>query len=190
MKSRSTGSKRRKQSSVLPRSPKHGEILTAVDVKERLVQDVSGATLLLWPPNLFAFTSYTLMLSGAYQLVVSPPPGERERYHWPPTRALLDKLLDCLIEGRTQRNSVVTLAQGLRADFDFAEYVLRYIDRGPKSERYNIWTYLVRKTALEWRSRFEKMTKAKWNRYSKGIPVALKTNQELRAARARTSVPP
>jgi hypothetical protein len=96
-----------KPSDVLPEPRKGGEILTALDVKERLVQDVSGATFLLWPPNLFAFTSYTLMLSGAYQLVVSPPPGDTARYHWPPTRALLDKLLERLIAGRPKTSKIV-----------------------------------------------------------------------------------
>jgi hypothetical protein len=37
---------------------------------------------LLWPPDLFAFTSQILRITGAYQLVVSPP--QNEQTAWPP----------------------------------------------------------------------------------------------------------
>lgn len=37
--------------------------------------------LLLWSPDLFAYTSYLMSLTGAYQLVVSPPKGKK----WQPT---------------------------------------------------------------------------------------------------------
>lgn len=37
---------------------------------------------LLWPPDLFALTSYILAKTSAYQLVVSPPAGKR----WPPKK--------------------------------------------------------------------------------------------------------
>src|SRR6266403_4259258 len=36
---------------------------------------------LLWPPDLFAYTSRILSMTGAYHLTVSPPRGD----HWPPT---------------------------------------------------------------------------------------------------------
>lgn len=72
------------------------------DYKERLLR-----VFLLWPPDLFAFTSHILSTTGAYQLVVSPPsskffeiigevkdhlahcgmtPEDCNRYlfHWPP----------------------------------------------------------------------------------------------------------
>lgn len=58
-----------------------GRKLCAEDVAERLIPDLGMAELLLWPPDLFAFTSYLLSLTGAYQLVVSPPSGER----WQPS---------------------------------------------------------------------------------------------------------
>src|SRR5687767_7967899 len=43
-------------------------------------------TLLLWPPNLFAFTSEILSATGAYYLVVSPAKDEEHerREVWPP----------------------------------------------------------------------------------------------------------
>lgn len=42
--------------------------------------------LLLWPPNLFAFTGSILGVTGAYYLIVSPPRDEstEERETWPP----------------------------------------------------------------------------------------------------------
>jgi hypothetical protein len=78
----------------------------------------------------------------------------------------------------------------MRSELDFAEYVLRYLRQGPESDRYNIWTYLVRKTALEWRSRFEATTKRKWSTHRKAITMAPGTNQKRRSAYAKTSVPP
>jgi hypothetical protein len=47
-------------------------------------------SLLLWPPNLFAFTSLILGTTGAYYLVVSPPRDEEDPYArrqiWPPQK--------------------------------------------------------------------------------------------------------
>jgi hypothetical protein len=189
MTTRKIGKTTSRKRSAVSEPKKGGEILTALDVKERLVQDLSGATFLLWPPNLFAFTSYTLMLSGAYQLVVSPPPGAKTLYHWPPTRALLDTLLDRLIESRPHRTSVINLAGKLRAELDFAEYVVKYISGGPESDRYNIWTYLVRKTALDWRLQFEEMRAAQWMKHLKSIPIALDADHTLREADAKAKVP-
>ncbi len=53
-----------------------GRKLTATDLAERLLPDLSMNELLLWSPDLFAFTSYIMSHTGAYQLVVSPPTGK------------------------------------------------------------------------------------------------------------------
>jgi hypothetical protein len=51
--------------------------LTAYDLSERLLPDLKMNEFLLWSPDLFAFTSYILSHTGAYQLVVSPPRGKK-----------------------------------------------------------------------------------------------------------------
>jgi hypothetical protein len=60
-----------------------GDSITAEDVAQRLMPTGNIHEVLLWPPDLFAFTSYILTLTSAYQLVVSPPSGK----HWPPSLA-------------------------------------------------------------------------------------------------------
>ena len=53
---------------------------TMLDIFLSLMPESEVLELLLWPPNLFAFTSNVLRANAAYQLVVSPP---ADRY-WPP----------------------------------------------------------------------------------------------------------
>lgn len=66
--------------------PQH---LVATDLAERLRPDRNMSELLLWIPNLFAYTSYVLSMTGAYQLVVSPPRKKK----WVPTNREIDKWL-------------------------------------------------------------------------------------------------
>jgi hypothetical protein len=73
-------------SSKVYRGPE-GRKLNAKDVAERLLPDLNMNEFLCWSPDLFAYTSYLMSLTGAYQLVVSPPKGET----WRPTN---EKLLD------------------------------------------------------------------------------------------------
>jgi hypothetical protein len=47
--------------------------LIARDLADRLLPDCTASEFLVWVPNLFAYTSYVLSLTGAYQLVISPP---------------------------------------------------------------------------------------------------------------------
>ncbi|HEX8195785.1 MAG TPA: hypothetical protein VF571_06200 [Pyrinomonadaceae bacterium] len=54
-----------------------GRFITAIDLAERLLPDLKMNELLMWAPDLFAFTSYILSLTGAYQVVVSPPRDKR-----------------------------------------------------------------------------------------------------------------
>ncbi len=54
-----------------------GRKLNAKDVAERLLSDLNMNELLLWSPDLFAYTSYLMSLTGVYQLVVSPPKGKK-----------------------------------------------------------------------------------------------------------------
>ncbi len=57
-----------------------GRYVTAQDVSDRLMPDLDVNEVLLWPPDLFAYTSYLMTKTSAYQLVVSPPTGKS----WPP----------------------------------------------------------------------------------------------------------
>jgi hypothetical protein len=69
----------------------HGRHVQALDLAERLIPDLSLNEALLWPPDLFAYTSYALTFTAAYQLVVSPPSGKR----WQPPK---DELASWLYE--------------------------------------------------------------------------------------------
>jgi hypothetical protein len=52
---------------------REGRYVTAVDVAERLLPDLDINEVILWSPDLFAYTAYLLNMNSAYQLVVSPP---------------------------------------------------------------------------------------------------------------------
>ncbi len=75
-----------------PNQDKYRKYVSALDVADRLVLNFDVNELLLWPPNLFAFTSSVLSLTSAYQLVVSPPRGER----WPPSQLEISAWFDNL----------------------------------------------------------------------------------------------
>lgn len=165
----------------------HGQPLSVRDIKERLVQDHHPSTLLLWPPNLFAFTSYILHLSGAYQLVVSPPPGDENLYHWPPKVGLLEKIstrLSRLAAGDPNRaQSLRSLRSELRGELKFVRNLkslnrarMRLADRAgePNPETYLPWTFLVRKAALEWRASFDRLSDSECSQYLSQIPVMTK----------------
>ena len=66
-----------------------GRYITAQDLADRLLpDDLNINEVLLWSPDLFAYTSYIMTVTSAYQLVVSPPSGEKwqpdkeEIYEW------------------------------------------------------------------------------------------------------------
>src|SRR5688572_24532144 len=56
--------------------------ITAQDLADRLLGGLNVNEVLIWPPDLFAYSSYILMVTSAYQLVVSPPSSEK----WPPPK--------------------------------------------------------------------------------------------------------
>lgn len=66
-----------------------GRYITARDVAERLMPDLSMNEVLLWSPDLFAYTSYIMTITSAYQLVVSPP----SRRKWPPSTSNIRELM-------------------------------------------------------------------------------------------------
>src|ERR1700753_237566 len=121
-----------------------GQYLTAIDLKERLIQSASPINFLYWPPDLFAFTSYVLSLSGAYQLVVSPP---RNR-HWPPDSTFFSELKDIFDEAPLASLPEATealaecsrLALSLAANTDY------------RNDTKDGWLCLIRRTGLQWRN--------------------------------------
>jgi hypothetical protein len=129
-----------------------GQRLTASDIKDRLIQEGDPRTLLMWPPNLFAFTSYILGLSGAYQLAVSPPadaawPAELKR--WPPTIELMREFL-----GHVEDPAVAAEANALVDRAAVMEKWMKDRDVDLKEDlRERLWTYLMRECGQEWRDR-------------------------------------
>lgn len=144
---------------IAAKAPEYGEHFTVTDIKERLIQNAHPTTLLLWPPNLFAFTSYILHLSGAYQLVVSPPPGK----HWPPSVELLDAVFDHLDQSEA-------LADECRKQLKFVDRRLDLLNKCTK-DKYVPWTFLVRLAALQWRDMFDRQDEAQYEEYRKLFPV-------------------
>lgn len=71
-----------------------GRRLKAQDLAERLLPDLNMNEFVAWAPDLFAFTSYILSHTGAYQLVVSPPSNEL----WPPPNRVLKEWLGVRFE--------------------------------------------------------------------------------------------
>ncbi|HJR07056.1 MAG TPA: hypothetical protein VJ842_07360 [Pyrinomonadaceae bacterium] len=101
-------------------------------------------SLLLWPPNLFAFTGSILGLTGAYYLIVSPPRDENNdiRQTWPP------KPDDKEIDDNEQ-------------EFLMYEWLYEWIENHKeavnqekgKNKDLNDWAYYVRTVGWEWRKR-------------------------------------
>ncbi len=63
--------------------------INAKDLAERLLPDLNMNELLLWSPDLFAYTSYVMSQTGAYQIVVSPPMGKS----WSPRNHEIKELI-------------------------------------------------------------------------------------------------
>jgi hypothetical protein len=127
-----------------------GQRLTAEDIKDRLIQEGDPKTLLMWPPNLFAFTSYILGLSGAYQLAVSPPSnldGDGQVQSWPPDISLITEMLASAESTTTRAEALAIVKRGA--------IVVGWM-HDPRSEfpverRERLWNFLVRECAQEWR---------------------------------------
>ena len=66
-----------------------GRYITAKDISDRLLPDLDINEVMLWSPDLFAYTSYLLAKTSAYQLVVSPP----SRQKWQPQKKDIIKWL-------------------------------------------------------------------------------------------------
>jgi hypothetical protein len=102
------------------------------------------SSLLLWPPNLFAFTGSILGLTGAYYLIVSPPRDENNdiRQTWPPKADEKDTDEDDL-----ESLMYVWLHEWAK---DHKEAINQEKE---KNRDLNDWAYYVRKVGWEWRKK-------------------------------------
>lgn len=105
-------------------------VQTIENVLNGLIGKRSPLELLLWPPDLFAFTSQILRANAAYQLVVSPPVGE----NWPPSiNAIRSRLYEihetCTGENGKYRNMLqrnaknTSLKEYLSTDLEWKKFV-------------------------------------------------------------------
>ena len=101
------------------------------------------SSLLLWPPNLFAFTGSILGVTGAYYLIVSPPRDESTeiRETWPPKPD--DKDID---EGNQENLVYPWLHAWVENDKEINQ-------EREKNEDFNEWAYYARKVGWEWRKK-------------------------------------
>ncbi len=84
-----------------------GRRLTANDLAERLLPDLHMNEFIGWAPDLFAFTSYMMSNTGAYQLVVSPP----TKASWEPTNKELKDWLGIEIKWDEETNKWAAFSQ-------------------------------------------------------------------------------
>lgn len=100
-------------SSKVYRGPE-GRNLSAKDIAERLLPDLSMNELLCWAPDLFAYTSYLMSYTGAYQLVVSPPKGQV----WKPENQEILKWLGIkIVDDRFEDDGLVENIENWLKDF-------------------------------------------------------------------------
>ncbi len=145
-----------------------GRYITAQDVADRLLPDLYIHEVLLWAPDLFAYTSYLLSMTSAYQLVVSPPskktwqpePEEIKKWlqnkasrnlnswitqaveDWPPKRQI-----DIKKKVRDTVNALGTILSELDKEYE------NLIDerKNDTSKKFpSYWNLLVEKTGQEW----------------------------------------
>jgi hypothetical protein len=155
---------------------REGQRLTADDIKERLIQKGDPKTLLVWPPNLFAYTSYLLSLSGAYQLAVSPPreaSWPESWSAWPPSKELLDELLEHVSDTKLRAEAKARVARAAEIEKWMNDESVAV----PPDRRERLWTYLVRECGQEWRGALpsdEKAIRAAAQQPDDALPIFLR----------------
>jgi hypothetical protein len=99
---------------------------------------------LLWPPDLFAFTSQVLSLTGAYHLVISPPRCEEicDKMVWPPNDAWAQPTWDKYV-----RNVGLEWREKLRKEFTEKALLLckKHNSRNQKRAIYARSGYVVKR---------------------------------------------
>ena len=156
----------------------HGRHVQAMDLADRLIPDLSLNEALLWPPDLFAYTSYALTFTAAYQLVVSPP--TRKRWQ-PPKEELATWLCD---NAAANLQAWFTAAKEAwevhEMSYDFGPHLAalnqwkagtgiydkaKFVEtdngesQGPREESRQLddWEHLVRLSGKEWREKLKQL---------------------------------
>lgn len=130
-----------------------GRYITARDVAERLMPDLSMNEVLLWPPDLFAYTSYIMTLTSAYQLVVSPPSGRK----WPPSAADIREMMrDGAKDNLAHWFGEAGAEWG--ADEDFAGYYKKFQQAAVRLDGEVSWNDLVEELGKDWRAMLNKVS--------------------------------
>ena len=136
-----------------------GRYITARDVAERLMPDLNMNEVLLWSPDLFAYTSYIMTMTSAYQLVVSPP----SKGKWQPRRAeLIGLLYENAEENFADWLATVKAEWGFEENFDFKgvsdSFKEAVEELGNKDKIFR--DDLVKDIGYEWRNNLNKISKA------------------------------
>jgi hypothetical protein len=157
------------------------QYLIAKDLADRLLPNRNMNELLLWPPNLFAFTSYVLTMTGAYQLVVSPPADKR----WPPmdssikewlnparARKNMTKLLESSfkywsLEGPEHHERIASIVDRMMQDSKVSGRLRHGIEATNRvftdEHRDNTWYRLVDEVSADWRSLLSDLDRPSFN---------------------------
>ena len=150
--------------------------LFARDLAERLMPGGhEPSEFLAWPPNLFAFTSYILTQTGAYQLVISPP----TKHRWFPTEDEIKKWLD---KANAENNITEWLNAILPKGWIENEYKIdeiqeftvledelkrRHNEKQSKQNKkyeFHLWRELVVCLGEEWYGMFRDITQPEFNK--------------------------
>lgn len=134
-----------------------GRYITARDIAERLMPDLNMNEVLLWSPDLFAYTSYIMTMTSAYQLVVSPPSKRK----WQPRK---DDILG-LMCFEAEENFAGWLAEvkaswGVDENSDFERISDSFHESVEELRNKDeiVWDDLVNKIAKEWRENLNKLS--------------------------------
>lgn len=129
---------------------------TISDIFLSLMPESNILELLLWPPNLFAFTSNILRANAAYQLVVSPPAN----CYWPPKIKDICETWQPIFESQTKddKNLFFEVFNNNKNCIDLASGKLSF-EKIKKSSVVDIdgtkdgWKDLMRLCGKEWMER-------------------------------------
>lgn len=146
---------------------REGRYITALDVADRLLPDLNINEVMLWSPDLFAYTSYILTMTSAYQLVVSPPSKQK----WQPDKSeIVEWLCDGAEENFRYWYDSVRKNWGGEEEYDFTlhyKQIEKWKNRSRRISRKTVsfknskreiseWEYLVRLAGRQWRRRLNK----------------------------------
>lgn len=172
-----------------------GRYITATDAAESLSPHLNISQVLLWSPDLFAYTSDILAKTYAYQLVVSPPSKKK----WQPDKAEIEEWL-CRNAAENIRHWYESIKHEWRIveDFDFHVHFKEiekwkegdwkeiwkkfWKERIRKDEKSGInlfhevsdWEALVRVAGMQWREKLKSTNQRDFDLIDDNHPLANK----------------